>query len=126
MLRRDVLKTIGLAAGSIALGPDSFAAGDDLSVTVTVAGKTLLYSAATGKDLGDYKSPRFVQRCIRVDHPDSAHAARRRRRPRAVHVRERDGEGQIHGLQMGRGASVTSRGSQGFTRGLREWYQFPA
>ena len=72
MLRRDVLKTIGLAAGSIALGREALAAGDDLSVAITLEGKTLIFSAAAGKDLGDYKSPRFVQRCIRTDHPDSA------------------------------------------------------
>lgn len=72
MLRRDVLKTIGLAAGSIALGREALAAGDDLSVAITLEGKTLIFSAAAGKDLGDYRSPRFVQRCIRTDHPDSA------------------------------------------------------
>jgi hypothetical protein len=72
MLRRDVLKSIGVAAGSLALGRDAFAADDDLSVAITLGGKTLMFSSANGKDLGDYKSPRFVQRCIRADHVDSA------------------------------------------------------
>lgn len=71
MLRRDVLKTIGLAAGSVAIGPAAFAGDDDLSVAIALDGKELLFTAAGGRDLGDYKSPHFVQRCIRADHLDS-------------------------------------------------------
>ena len=71
MRRRDVLKNLGLAAGSLALAPRAFAADDDLSVTIKLNGKDLLFAASAGKDLGDYKTARFTQRCIRVDHPGS-------------------------------------------------------
>jgi hypothetical protein len=65
MRRRDVLKA-SLAASSLALAPRAFA-DEDLTVTIKLDGKDLLFAAGAGKDLGDYKAPHFTQRCIRVD-----------------------------------------------------------
>jgi hypothetical protein len=74
--RRDALKALGLAAGSIALSPRGFALGADdpirdLSVTIRLGGSELVFPAKAGKDLGDFKASRFVQRCVRVDHEGS-------------------------------------------------------
>lgn len=70
MRRRDVLTGIGVAAGSLALNRHAFAAGDtsgDLSVTITLDGRDLVFAQSAGVDLGDYKASRFTQRCIRTD-----------------------------------------------------------
>jgi hypothetical protein len=69
MRRRDVLKAIGAAAGSAALLPPARAA-DDLTVTITLDGKDLVFTQSAGQDLGDFKTPHFSQRCIRTDLPN--------------------------------------------------------
>lgn len=66
MRRRDVLVGMGAAVGSAALIRDTHAA-DDLTVTITLDGKDLVFAQNAGQDLGDYKTPRFTQRCIRTD-----------------------------------------------------------
>jgi hypothetical protein len=70
MRRRDLLKSAGIAVGALALGPPA-RADEDLSVTIKLDGKDHVFSMAAGKDLGDYKSARFTQRCIRTDIPGS-------------------------------------------------------
>jgi hypothetical protein len=70
MRRRDVLTGIGVTAGSLALSRHAFAAGDtsgDLSVTITLEGRDLVFAQSAGTDLGDYKASRFTQRCVRTD-----------------------------------------------------------
>lgn len=75
MRRREILKVMG-AASSIMLAPRAFAIEDsdpikDLSVVIQRGGKEQVYAASAGKDLGDFKTSRFVQRCVRVDQAGS-------------------------------------------------------
>jgi hypothetical protein len=48
----------------------SAAAALPLKVRVTLDGKRYEFDEAKGRDLGDYKGPGFVQRCVRVTVPD--------------------------------------------------------
>ncbi|MCE9523001.1 MAG: hypothetical protein K8S25_11305, partial [Alphaproteobacteria bacterium] len=51
---------------SLVFVPRAFA-DDDLNVTIELDGKKLVFAQSAGKDLGDYKTNSFTQRCLRTD-----------------------------------------------------------
>jgi hypothetical protein len=75
MRRREVLKHAGTLAAVTAFGVQRASAeqvsdvSGDLTVTIQLGGETFQYRQGDGRDLGDFKTSNFVQRCIRVDHP---------------------------------------------------------
>jgi len=74
MDRRSFLERAGAAVLGPSLWPDTSYAelSDQLNVTLTLDGRDYVYAMNKGVDLGDFVAPRFTQRCVRVDHPESS------------------------------------------------------
>lgn len=71
MRRRDLLRHASAAAGSLILSDIARSSdSEQLNVTVRHDGRDYEYRMSSGKDLGDFTSQAFVQRCVRVDQPD--------------------------------------------------------